>query len=198
MLVDQQLIEKIAASVPGGLANIQDIKQASSCQSELLSRHLIGGEVAAKCVISLVLAVSSWDQLEDLTVALQWMINSSDVLRTAVQWKGLPRAFQIVFRRANLPAEEVRLRRDDDHMMQIRDWLKPTRQSMDVSIAPLMRVRAAPHSSKKEWYIWIQFHRLVIGEEFVAQILQQLGEHFEGAKAIRPRVIFGEGILFPS
>ena len=145
--------------------------------------------------VPIVLSVGSWDQLEELTVALQLMINSNDVLRTAVQWKGLPQAFQIVFRRADLPAEEVRLHRDEDHMRQLRDWLRPARQSMDVSIAPLIRVRAAAHTSRKEWYVWMQFHRMVIGQKLVAQILQRVDKHFDGSKMMRPRIIFGEDVL---
>ena len=90
--LQEEHIERIVQSVPGGVANIQDIYPLAPLQEGILFHYLLdeysGGDVYSR---PMLLSVSSRERLNELVVALQAVIDRHDVLRTAVLWEQLPR-----------------------------------------------------------------------------------------------------------
>src|SRR6185295_9618234 len=110
-------------------------------QEGILFHHLLTERRGDTYVVRTLLSVSSQRRMEELTVALQRVIDRHDILRTAVLWEQLPRAVQVVCRRATLPVEWVVLDPNRDTETQLQEWIEPERQTMDVRWAPLIRLK---------------------------------------------------------
>jgi hypothetical protein len=180
-------IEHIVRAVPGGVANIQDIYPLAPLQEGLLFHHLLNERGGDTYVIPTLLSVSSRSRLEELIAALQSVIDRHDALRTAVVWEELPRPVQVVYRRAILPVSEVELDRDRDPMEQIKEWMKPERQKLDLRQAPLLRLQVAADPCNDQWYVLLQLHHIVCDDTAQAIVRSEVAAHFEGRMARLPQ-----------
>jgi amino acid adenylation domain-containing protein len=153
-------IERIVRSVPGGAANVQDIYPLTPLQEGMLFHHLLGEQGADTYVVLTVLSLSSRERLEELIAALQAVIDRHDILRTAVLWEQLPLPVQVVYRQVTLPVEEFTLDRDRAPMEQIKEWIKPERQRVDLRQAPLIRLQVAADPHGAQWYVLLQAHHI--------------------------------------
>jgi amino acid adenylation domain-containing protein len=173
-------IERIVSSVPGGAANIQDIYPLAPLQEGILFHHLLSGAAGDAYIRPMLFAVSSQQRLEELIVALQGVIDRHDMLRTAVLWEELPQPAQVVYRRANLPVEQVTLDQDRDPIEQAKAWLEPNRQRMDLRYAPLMRMQIASDPNSERWYVLLQMHH--IAGDNVAQgiLIGEIAAYLQG------------------
>lgn len=171
-------IERIVRTVPGGAVNIQDIYPLAPLQEGILFHHLVDAERGDTYVLPILLSVASRDRLQELIVALQSVIDRHDVLRTAVLWEELPSAVQIVYRRATLPVEEIMLKPDRDPCEQVREWIRPERQRLDIRQAPLMQLQVANDASTQQWYALLQLHHMTLDhatlEYITAEVVAQL------------------------
>ena len=82
--LSQEEIERIVASVDGGVANVQDIYPLAPLQEGMLFTTL--GEQGDPYVMQAQFAFDSLERLERFAQALQWVIDRHDILRTA--WCG--------------------------------------------------------------------------------------------------------------
>ncbi len=154
-------VERIVRAVPGGAANIQDAYPLAPLQEGLLFHHLLnqsGGDAYAR---SMLILLSSRGKLDQLTHALQSVINRHDILRTAVLWDDLPQPVQVVYRAATLPVEEIVLDADLDPIEQLKERLSPDCQRLDLRHAPLMRLQVAKAPRGDHWYAILRTHHLV-------------------------------------
>ena len=158
--LEMEHIEQVVLTVPGGAANIKDIYPLTPLQEGILFHHLLAPEGGDAYVLGMVLSVCSRARLEELTAALQSVIDRHDVLRTAVLWEKLPEAIQVVYRKAALPVDEVSLQDGRDVMQQLQEWLEPERQRLDLRRAPLMRLQVAADPHTDQWYVLLQLHHL--------------------------------------
>ena len=185
--LETEHIERIARAVPGGAANIQDIYPLTALQKGILFHHLMAREGGDTYVVAMVLSVASRQRLEDLIAALQTVIDRHDILRTAVLWEQIPEAVQVVYRKAALPVEESSLQPDRDVMEQVREWMQPERQRLDLRQAPLMRLQVAADPHAAQWYVLLQLHHLtcdhvtmeIIVSEVVTCLQGRAGELLE-------------------
>ncbi|TMC07455.1 MAG: amino acid adenylation domain-containing protein, partial [Chloroflexi bacterium] len=171
-------IERIVASVPGGVANVQDIYPLAPLQEGMLFHHLLEGG-ADPYVTTTLLGFEDRAHLEAFVKALQGVVDRHDILRTAVWWEGLREPVQVVWRRARLELEEVVLDASEGSVAeQLRAHLARRGRRLDVRQAPMMRLTAAEDPADGRWVLLWQRHHLcgdhttleVIHEEIVAHL----------------------------
>jgi amino acid adenylation domain-containing protein len=159
--LEAEHIERIVQTVPGGAINIQDVYPLTPLQEGILFHHLLAEQGGDTYVIPTLLSVSSRARLDDLIAALQRVIDRHDVLRTAVLWGQFPQPVQVVYRQATLPVTELSLEPGRDLMEQLREWVKPERQRLELRRAPLMRLQIAADPHGMQWYVLLQIHHLI-------------------------------------
>lgn len=190
-LVDLQAhhIERIVQAVPGGAANIQDIYPLVPLQEGILFHHLMNEYGGDAYVLPIVLTMSSRERVDALAAALQAAIDRHDILRTAVMWDQLPQPVQVVYRRAILQMEEAAFDAGTDPSEQIKEWIRPERQRLDLRLAPLMRLRVAQDTNTGQWYVLWQLHHIVDDATSRKILVAELVAHLENrARFLAPPV----------
>lgn len=177
--LDEEEIECVVQSTSGGAANIQDIYPLTPAQQQLLFHYVFSTQNGDVYVLATLLSVSSRDRLDQLIAALQSVVERHDVLRTAIFWERLQQPVQVVHRHATLPLKEVSLRRDLDPTEQLREWMQPERQKLDLRRAPLMHLQVAPDLHSSRWYARLQLHHTICDhvtmEMFVSEVIAHMG-----------------------
>lgn len=158
--LDQQQIDIVLSTVPGGAANVQDIYWLSPLQEGLLFQHLLN-EQSDTLVLSTLFQLHADTQIGVLTKALQKVIDRHDTLRTAVVWEKLQRPVQVVYRHATLPVEELVLDQDGDVIEQLKGRMKPGHQRISLRQAPLMRLQVVTDARGERWFALLQIHHMV-------------------------------------
>ncbi|MBA2672822.1 non-ribosomal peptide synthase/polyketide synthase, partial [Ramlibacter sp.] len=171
----QAEIDLIAAKVPGGARNVQDLYPLSPQQEGLLYHHLLDPDDDAYTV-SLAFAVRTREQLDAIGAALQQVVQRHDILRTAFLWEGLREPVQVVLREAPLPIAHVVLDpRDGDILAQLQARFGRRRQRMDVDRAPLVRLHAAPDPAQDRWVLLIVNHHMVSDHVTMEVVMEEAG-----------------------
>ena len=134
----------------------------------------------------MLLQVENEPRLHELLSALQAVIDRHDVLRSAVLWEGLPRAVQVVYRRARLPVQRVALSAERTTLEQMQERLAPERQWMELGQAPLLRAQIAPAEEGSAWYVLLQMHHVVTDHVAQERVLDEVAAHLSGRAAQLP------------
>ncbi len=157
----QHDIDRIAASVPGGAANIQDIYPLAPLQEGILFHHLLqqqGDVYLLPCCSHSRSARSSMRSV----AALQQVIDRHDILRTAFAWESLTEPVQVVWRHARVRVEEVRFDPSaGDIDAQLSARYDAGRYRMDVRQAPLTCAYAAYDAVNRRWLLKVIQHHLI-------------------------------------
>ena len=181
--LSQAEIDRIAAAVPGGCANIQDIYPLAPLQEGILFHHLLGGE-GDVYLLSGLLGFDSRARLDGFLAAFDAVIGRHDILRTAVLWEELPEPVQVVLRHAPLPVEEVELDvGGGDGAAQLRARFDARHDRLDVRRAPLLRVVIAHDPRSGGWLLLLQFHHLVMDHTTLEIVLEEIQAHLAGEEA---------------
>ncbi|TAU12968.1 phosphopantetheine-binding protein, partial [Rhizobium leguminosarum] len=104
----QPEIDRIVATVPGGVGNIQDIYGLSPLQDGILFHHLLATQGDPYLLVS-QMAFAERGVLDRYLAAVQQVVDRHDILRTAFVWEGLSSPAQVVWRKAALDVLEVEL-----------------------------------------------------------------------------------------
>ncbi len=174
-------IETILRAVPGGAANIEDVYPLAPLQEGILFHHRMAtrGDVY---ILSCLYAFEDRARLDAYLAALQSVIDRHDVLRTAVLWEGLPEPVQVVWRRAELPVEEVALQGPgEDRAAELFARFDPRHYRFDLGGAPMLRAFIARDGAPGRWLLLLLNHHLsgdhtsleVMQEEIQAHLLGQ-------------------------
>lgn len=171
-LVDLNEVEiaTVISRVPGGAANVQDIYPLAPPQEGILFHHMMnaGGDPYVLPALFRIKELSAVHQFID---ALQFVFNHHDVLRSAILWKDLPFAVQVVCRGMTLPVSWLTLG-EGDAEAQMLARCTPQYQHMDLSRAPLLQMQIAKGVQFDQHYVLLQLHH-VISDHVGLDIIQK-------------------------
>uniref|UniRef100_UPI003CEB6461 non-ribosomal peptide synthetase n=1 Tax=Janthinobacterium sp. PSPC1-1 TaxID=2804581 RepID=UPI003CEB6461 len=157
--LSQQEIDTLAALVPGGAANIQDIYPLAPLQEGILFHHLMA-QKNDPYIMSMVLRIKDGARLDAFVAALQAVMERHDVLRTAVMAQQVSVPVQVVYRQARLQIQPLVLPPGVDIESRLGAYLAQP-QSMDLARAPLLRVSVIPDTQSDTQYVLCQIHHLI-------------------------------------
>ncbi|MFD2051925.1 amino acid adenylation domain-containing protein [Mesorhizobium calcicola] len=166
----QQEIDRIVSTVPGGVANIQDIYGLSPLQDGILFHHLLASRGDPYLLVS-QMAFAERDLLERYLVAVQQVVDRHDILRTAFVWEGLSSPAQVVWRKAVLEVCGVELDEDGGPgPEQLKRRFDPRQYRIDLGQAPLLRVVIAREPGSGRWLLLELLHHL-IGDHTTLEVM---------------------------
>lgn len=156
--LSQAEIDQIAAQVPGGVANIQDIYALSPLQDGFLFHHLLATEGDPYLLIA-QMAFHDREQLDRYLDAIQQVVKRHDILRTAFVWTHLSTPAQVVWRQAPLSITELTLNPSDGPITaQLTQRFRQHR--LDLTQAPLLRFVITQNSDGR-WLLVQLLHHLI-------------------------------------
>ncbi|SDG05911.1 Condensation domain-containing protein, partial [Bradyrhizobium brasilense] len=163
-------IDRIVATVPGGVSNIQDIYGLSPLQDGILFHHLLASRGDPYLMVSQV-AFANRSLLERYLGAVQQVVDRHDILRTAFVWEGLSSPVQVVWRRAPLHVSEVELDGcESSGADELRRRFDPRRQRIEIGQAPLLRFVIAPEPGSRRWLL-LQLQHHLIGDHTTLEVM---------------------------
>ncbi|MER9689928.1 amino acid adenylation domain-containing protein [Mesorhizobium sp. M0139] len=166
----QPEIDRIVATVQGGVGNIQDIYCLSPLQDGILFHHFLAGRGDPYLLVS-QMAFADRGLLERYLGAVQQVVDRHDILRTAFVWEGLSSPAQVVWRKAALEVREVEL--DEDGVPgseQLKRRFDPRQYRIDLGRAPLLRFVIAREPGSVRWLLLELLHHL-IGDHTTLEVM---------------------------
>ena len=167
--LDQSAIERIVASVPGGVANVQEIYPLAPLQEGIFYHHLSAGQGDDPYLLRLRMTFDSLARLQHFVDALDQVIARHDALRTAILWDGLDSPQQVVLRHAQLVVEQ-RHGDADGYRMDLRN-------------APLIRLLRHPDPTDTRVHATLLFHHIVVDNTALEVLREEMLGHFKGEPA---------------
>ena len=177
--LNQTDIDRIVATVPGGITNVQDIYALGPLQQGILFHHMLANQGDAYILFSL-LAFDSHERLDGFLTSLQDVISRHDILRTAVLWEGLSEPAQVVWRKAILPVETVEFDVSGDIAHQLMERFNPRHYRIDLNIAPLMHAFIAHDRAQNRWLLLLLNHHLTIDHTALEFIVEEIHAYQHG------------------
>ncbi|CDF96574.1 MULTISPECIES: non-ribosomal peptide synthetase [unclassified Pseudomonas] len=178
--LDQEAIDRIVATVPGGVANVQDIYALAPLQEGILYHHLAAAQ-GDPYLQYVMFGFDNFTRLEDFAQALQAVVARHDILRTGVVWEGLAEPVQVVWRNAELGVEAVPLDpAAGDIAMQLHQRFDPRHYRLDVRQAPMMRIAYAQDPMNQRWVGILLFHHLVDDATSLAALAAEIEAYMLG------------------
>src|SRR3984885_14262567 len=182
----QDEIDRVVGSVPGGVANVQDIYSLAPLQEGILFHHLMGGE-GDPYLLATLLSFDTRERLDGYLKAMQSVINRNDILRTAVMWEGLSQPVQVVQHRAPLPIQEIELDpADGDVGEQLYARFDPRRCRLDLCQAPLLRAYIAFDQGQDRWLMMQLLHHLLADHTTMEVMQEEIQAHLLGQAELLP------------
>ncbi|WP_248801193.1 condensation domain-containing protein, partial [Pseudomonas sp. MWU13-2105] len=181
--LDQAVIDRIVASVPGGAANVQDIYPLAPLQEGILYHHLSAGS-GDPYVLHALFTVPDRLRLDAFAQALQQVIDRHDILRTAVLWQGLDEPVQVVWRQARLHGETLAFDpRAGDVASQLKARFDTRHSRLDVTRAPLMHLVFAEDEAEQRWVAMLRFHHMALDHTALEVVRDEIQAHLLGQAA---------------
>ncbi len=166
----QSEIDRILATVPGGVGNIQDIYGLSPLQDGILFHHLLATKGDPYLLVS-QMAFADRGVFDRYLAAVQRVVDRHDILRTSFVWQGLSRPAQVVWRNAPLEVREVELDGSaGPGAAQLKDRFDPRQHRIDLGRAPLLRFVIAREPGSARWLL-LQLQHHLIGDHTTLEVL---------------------------
>nr|WP_274383968.1 non-ribosomal peptide synthetase [Pseudomonas cannabina] len=144
--LDQAAIDRLADSIPGGAANVQDIYPLAPLQQGILYHHVTATQ-GDPYVMHVQFAFADRQRLLAFAEAMQTVITRHDILRTSVHWEGLETPVQVVWRQAHLEVDSLP---------------SATGITLDLGQAPLMRLICTESASDERVQATLLFHHIAM------------------------------------
>ncbi|WP_143169344.1 non-ribosomal peptide synthetase, partial [Vibrio quintilis] len=188
----QSEIDAVAATVPGGAANIQDIYPLAPLQEGILFHHLLQPD-NDPYVTPAILSFDNQTRLDDFLTAMQAVIQRHDILRTAVVWDGLNEAQQVVWRDAPLRVTELTadaLLFEDTEATGIADALQrrfaPSEMRVEIDRAPMIAAWQVAEPSSARWFLCLMMHHLSMDHTTLELVLAEIQAYLTGQEQSLP------------
>ncbi|MEJ8800401.1 condensation domain-containing protein, partial [Trinickia caryophylli] len=181
----QDGIDRIVATVPGGVGNVQDIYALSPLQDGILFHHLLdpGND---PYLLRGHLLFDDRDTLERYLEVMQALVARHDILRTAFVWDTLDAPAQVVWRHARTPVMEPALDPAGGPIAEQLMWRFDTqRYRMDLTLAPLLHFAIAEEPGRG-WHAVMLLHHLVGDHTTLAVLHSEVQAFMTGAGASLP------------
>ncbi|WP_414155508.1 amino acid adenylation domain-containing protein [Pseudomonas sp. BNK-43-a] len=187
--LDQQAIDRIVASIPGGAANVQDIYPLAPLQEGMLYHHL-SADAGDPYLLQAQLRFADQAHLDAFADALDWVIQRHDILRTSMYWERLDEPVQVVWREAPLVREALQLPGQDEPLAQLRRLHDTRHYRLDLRQAPLLRLVHA-RGTGEEVVALLLFHHTVMDHTALDIVRREIGAWLAGnAEQVGPAVPF--------
>ncbi|MBK5511627.1 non-ribosomal peptide synthetase [Pseudomonas sp. TH15] len=174
--LDQAAVDRVVASVPGGIANVQDIYALAPLQAGILYHHL-ATRTGDPYVLQTQFAFDGLAQIKDFVRALNSVIKRHDILRTGIVWEGLEEAVQVVWREAPLALERVDADElDGDVLAQMQARFDPRHYRLDLNRAPLMRFVYTEDRSHNRWIGILLMHHIVLDHTALEVLVAEMSD----------------------
>ncbi|WP_246765942.1 condensation domain-containing protein, partial [Pseudomonas syringae] len=158
----QAQIDQVVATVPGGVANVQDIYPLAPLQEGILYHHL-SAETGDPYVLQTQFVFDDRERMDAFVHALQTVIDRHDILRTSVVWQGLDAPVQVVWRQARLHLEALELDPANGGIAeQLHSRFDPRHHRLDIRQAPLMRLAYAADLLNQRICAMLLFHHMAL------------------------------------
>ncbi|UCZ86315.1 amino acid adenylation domain-containing protein [Pseudomonas sp. L5B5] len=178
--LDQDAIDRVVATVPGGTANVQDIYPLAPLQEGILYHHLSARQ-GDLYLLQSHLAFASRQRLEDFAEALQRVGERHDILRTAILWEGLKQPLQVVWREARVALEAVELDpAAGDILEQLHQRFDARHWRLDLARAPLMRLVFAQDPVRGGVVAILLFHHIVLDHTALDVVREEIQACLQG------------------
>ena len=154
-------IDRIAAQVPGGVGNVQDIYALAPLQDGILFHHLLASEGDPYLTMS-QMVFPARALLDRYLAAVQRVVDRHDILRTSFVWEGQSHAAQVVWRRAPLVVTEVELEGEGESgIEELVRRFDPRKHRVELTRAPLLRFVVAKERGSERWLVLELMHHLI-------------------------------------
>ena len=184
--LDQTAIDRVIATVPGGVANVQDIYGLAPLQAGILYHHL-ATNAGDPYVLQAQFAFEGLPQIKAFVRALNAVIARHDILRTGVVWDGLAEAVQVVWREAPLALERVDADElDGDVLEQMQARFDPRHYRLDLNRAPLMRFVYTEDQAHNRWIGILLLHHIVLDHTALEVLIAEMNDVMLGEQIVRP------------
>ncbi|RZM81335.1 hypothetical protein C3B51_09160 [Pseudoalteromonas rubra] len=158
--LDEQQLADIAATVPGGMANIQDIYPLAPLQEGVLFVHTMS-EGQDPYVTSTTFEFDSRESLERFKWALNTLVARHDVLRTAILWRNRTTALQVVQREVELPVTELDFSEASDVWAAFSAHVAEQPLWIELENAPLLQLSVCEDAAQGKYYALLCEHHLI-------------------------------------
>ena len=184
--LDQAAIDRVVASVPGGVANVQDIYGLAPLQAGILYHHL-ATSAGDPYVLQAQFAFAGLAQIKAFVRALNAVIARHDILRTSVVWEGLEEPVQVVWREAPLALERVDADLlEGDVLEQMQARFDPRHYRLDLRRAPLMRLAYTEDREQQRWVGILLLHHIVLDHTALEVLLAEMNDNLQPSGAELP------------
>jgi len=179
--LDQQAIDRVVATVPGGVGNVQDIYGLAPLQAGILYHHLTATE-GDPYVLQVQFGLEGPSQVQAFCRALQSVVERHDILRTSVVWEGLDEPVQVVWRHAPLAVEQIEIDgQTGDVLQQLHERFDPRHYRLDFTQAPLLRFVYSQDLPNNRWVGILLLHHLVLDHTALAVLVHEMSASLTGS-----------------
>ena len=183
--LSQAELDMVAAHLPGGVANVQDIYPLVPLQEGILFHHL-AEQTGDPYLSTYVLGFPDRSGLERFADALRMVVARHDILRTSFHWKGLSRPMQIVHRRVDLPLRNAVIPAEVDPIAWMSRIADPATTRIPLDHAPLIALHAAADPVSGEWLLALVKHHMISDHVTLELILREIATLLDGRAAQLP------------